>query len=98
MTRSTLSIVDSKRVNVCVCVRPGVSYLNFMHSHSALHTSSELSDTFSLFVDLLISRIIAEDPTGTHSNLESIFTFDHRTEVFGNIIPQLSPFEILLAK
>jgi hypothetical protein len=35
--------------------------------------------------------------TGTYSSFERISTFDHRTEVFGNVVPQLSPFEIILA-
>lgn len=68
-----------------------------MHPHGALQTLSELSDTLFLLVDLIISRYLkGENMTGTYSSFESISTSDHSTEVFGNIIPQLSPFEILL--
>jgi hypothetical protein len=69
-----------------------------MHSHGALPTLSELSDTILLLVDLPISRYLkGESTTRTYSSFEPISTFDHRTEVSGNVVPQLSPFEILLA-
>jgi hypothetical protein len=97
MTRSTLNIIESKS-GKCVCVCPGVSDLDFMHSHGALQTLSELSDTLFLLVDLIISRyLIGESMTETYSSLETISTFDHGTEIPGNTIPQLSPFEIFLA-
>ena len=59
MTRSTLNMIESKSgkcVFVCVCMCPGVSDLDFMHSHGALQTLFDLGDTFFLLVDLIISR------------------------------------------
>lgn len=69
-----------------------------MHSHGALQTLSELSDTLFLLVDLIISRyLMGEYMTETYSSFETISTFDHGTEIPGNAVPQLSLFEIFLA-
>jgi len=56
MTRTLSAVEKSTRVSVYVSLHPGVSDLNFMHSHGGLHTSSELGDTLFLLVDLIISR------------------------------------------